>query len=195
MISLCKNGVRTIPTFTADGRRFCNYTVDTVEELLRSNRIVVQRNRRGAVLAGVFRQPDGGTPVLKLPHTGTASSIWKRVGSVRLWQHKRISTKALGVVAPSATTTSTGLDSRAHPDSARVDRYSTPLNETWMTTKQLSTHLGVNEREAELLANALLRGIEPLDRRRRDRETNDNRRTNRPLYSQRSRRRHTRAVL
>src|SRR4051812_38473155 len=79
-----------VPTYTADGRRFCSYSLEAIERLLRLSKLVVQRNRKGAIVVAYFRQQDGVTPLRKSPHVGTPYSFYERVGQAQLWQHKRL---------------------------------------------------------------------------------------------------------
>jgi hypothetical protein len=75
--------MKEVPTYTADGRRFCSYSLEAIERLLRSNKIIVQRNRKDAIVVAYFRQPDGVAPVRKSPHLGTSYSFYKRVGQLQ----------------------------------------------------------------------------------------------------------------
>lgn len=79
-----------VQAYTADGRRFCSYSLETIERLLRLKKLLVQRNRKGAIVAAYFRQPDGASPVRKSPHLGSTYSFYKRVGQTHVWQHKRL---------------------------------------------------------------------------------------------------------
>jgi hypothetical protein len=105
-----------VPTYTADGRRFCSYSLEAIERLLRLSKIVVQRNRRNAIVAAYFRHPDGANPVSKSPHLGMHYSSRKRVGQARLWQHEPL-------ISPSELIGVEGTPSREEAEQLLIEAF------------------------------------------------------------------------
>lgn len=80
-----------IPTYTADGRRFRDYSLTAVERLLSLSLVVVRRDRFGRIRVALFRETRGGHPMLSAGRFGQRYSFLRWVSErARCYEHKAL---------------------------------------------------------------------------------------------------------
>lgn len=81
----------TVPTYSADGKRLRNYSLASIESLLVSDRVAVERNRKGEITCATMRPADKSNPILKSAHMGQSYSFLQNLPSGhRAWSHSRL---------------------------------------------------------------------------------------------------------
>ena len=85
---LAPPGERLIPSFSAGGDRDRWYSLAGCLHLEARGDVIVKRNRRGMVLAILFRHERGGNPLKATLQPGQRYSFQDRVADSHVWQHK-----------------------------------------------------------------------------------------------------------
>lgn len=88
-----------IPTYTADGRRYRDYSLTAIERMLSLSMVVVRRDRLGRIRVALFRDRIGGHPLIAAARFGQRYSFLRWISEhARCYEHKALPTDRDGFV-------------------------------------------------------------------------------------------------